>query len=259
MPSFLKFFVAPLMVAVLAAAFAFWLGRSTAPDIAILQGELRWVDIESPIYHQPAGFVRTYAPFLPGNINTKSPAFALFVSAVDRLRLEKNVRVAVLTLRNDSNIKTQGVEVTVEAEGLMYSGQMDGEQIPASAHIDVKPIDPGSKTNVYIVAPSWSRYIETVRALQGGKKVAISVQEVPEGFDSLITLVGSHPTLYYFALLFMVMFVTLVLLILPFAIALRSSVGLRAWTMNAAEVKRLTTLLDYIKQRYPEKSLNSAK
>jgi hypothetical protein len=246
---FWRVIVGPVIVGAILSPIPFLVASYTAPDKAFLKTELRWVDIESPIYGQAPGFGRALTLMFPIPI-AKANAF---VAALDKLRSEKELRVAVLTLTNNSNVRTHDVEVTVDGSGLMYSGLMEGDQVPVSSHISVRPIDPGAKSIVYVVVPTWSDYVGTIRTLEGGKRINIEVQEAPEQFAGIVKFASAHPRWSMLLVGLVLILSVLFVLSVPFGILYRFSVSVRAWMTSSAEVKRINEVLAHIKVHYPER------
>src|SRR5437868_3779487 len=93
---------APLVVAAIVGLAAFYFGRATAPDAPAIRGELRWVDVQNPLFRSRIGYgadiEKALLPFL------KLPGLAF---NLERAREEPQLRVMAITFRNDSAIRTK--------------------------------------------------------------------------------------------------------------------------------------------------------
>jgi hypothetical protein len=241
---------APLIVAAVVGAVAFFWGRATAPDAPSVQAEFKSVDIANPVLASRSGIGANLEKAIQPFFNVSGSG-----AVIDQMSYRSEWRIGVLTFNNNGAVRTKAIEVSVNDPAILFSSGSTGDRpAPTTRQLHLKPLDPGTSTTVYFVSPAWSAYAPTpVRALHDGRKIEIASHDLPAELSGFVRLVDSYPFIIGLLLLAAMISLPLLIMILIGSAIFHYNMDLRARATSKDEIKRTAEFLEYVRAKYPDK------
>jgi hypothetical protein len=242
--------IAPLILLIVGGIGGAIYTRITAPDAPSVRAVLHWVDVDNP-------------KRIALSLNTKliseldsSLKAAFGVNGLAQFitgQYDPRIRIGVLKLSNDSNVRSRPIEVAVDSSMLFSKDAVEPSSSVVS-QMKLKPIDPQKDAIVYIIASPWSPFLTfPVRVLHDDRVVEIVDRAGSETPAALLHFFNRYPFLGFGFFMLCLLGGAMVIFGLPLNLLTTYNIRFRAWGTTLAETKRLLALIDYLRIHYPEK------
>ena len=236
-----KTLAAPLIVAILGGiVVGIIIGRFNRPETPNIFAESQYIDLPNPLYglsDSSAGEIEKTAQATFGKTDIKR--------FIDKTRYDKNLRITKLELTNSGEVRSQEIEISGNSEAAFLSFGTSND--PFSSKIKIKSLDPNASAIVAGLNGMVTSYFPPpILVLQGGKKVDVSSKNIPDSIYDYPPYVPILGILAVISTLFMIIAV-------PIAIVSSYSLKFKAAMTSKQEVAKLLKLLDYMKEKQPEK------
>jgi hypothetical protein len=248
-----KSLIAPLIVAAIVGVAAFAFGRATAPETASIDAQIKWVDIPNPLF----GLASLISPEKMGEIDkyVQSKYKMNGVSlALRKFSFESPVRLSIITLRNTTSVRSKPVEVEGVPGSLLFSDHTVDPQTDYVDKLKLKPFDPDGKVTVYSISVPWSIFTEyPVKVLHDDRKVELKSLDVTDESMPFFRFAVQNPGLVAIFQIVGALSIMIMILFLPFGIAMTKSNSFRTRFTNKKEALKLKGFVDYLQAHRPDK------
>lgn len=221
----------------------------TSPEASFLAANVRWISVPNPLYGVDAKAIGE----LDKSIAT---TFGTVGSLSGPFRFAREIRVAVITINNVSNVRSKEVEIIAKEDSFLYSPQAAPGPKGLTKKILIQPINPLESVQVYGVISGWPYSVsKNISAVYDNKHLPIlGGEEVDQEYGSVLaTIVAGMP--YSSSAIMFVGFLTLFILVISIPIQVLSSFSpkLRAkWTTEQQLTNMLNTI-NLVQTEDPEK------
>lgn len=248
-----KVIVGPLVVIAIVGSFTFFVGRITAPDTASVEAEIKWVDVPNPLQSTLTFIPSSELERLDKLIQLNFKMIGA-TAALRKVQFLGTVRIAVLTLANNTNVRSKQVEVSGSADALLFSGDAAPAQTEYVSKLKIKSLDPGTDATVYVISNPWTPYDSNpVRVLYDDRKVDVKLLEVSEDWQWATRIISGYPILTLIIAVLSFLSFLILCVVLPLGIIYNMNMPFRAKMTTEKDAKKLRAFMDYLAEHYPEK------
>jgi hypothetical protein len=226
---------------------AFFGGRLFAPEIASVQAEMKWLDVENPLFVAGPDAGVKFDKLMGENFQRTG-----FQPIIDRLRGDVSVRLFAVKLSNNTNLRTKEIEISPEYGAVLIS---DYGLRATTKELKLEPLNPRSDKTIYAMVGRVGAFVrDPVRILHDGRRVDISSYDLSDEFQAIVVFMGNYPTLSY--VLAAAGAISLILLLLSATLELlfRKNMDLRARYTADSEIRKQVAFVDFVREKYPEKA-----
>jgi hypothetical protein len=218
----------------------------TSQEVTYVTAEMKWLDGPNPIYGVDAKQLADVDKAI-------SAATGLNFSTTP-FRFEKRARVAVITFRNFSNVRSKEVELITKQDSVLYSPDADDKRQIMGRRIKLKRIDPQESATVYAMVAGWPYSVAAnLSALHDNKKLNIFSTDSEEVENVFAAGVAQFPIAASILMFMGAITLFLLLLIVPFQIAQAISPRIKNRLTSDAVLKSQMDWLGYIEKEHPER------
>jgi hypothetical protein len=251
---FWKAVIAPVLVAAIIGVGAFVWGRMTAPDAPLIDAEIQWVDVPNPITGITALIPPDKQVELDKYVQSRT-GLTKTSAALLKFQFSPTIRIATLSLRNTTSVRSKPIEIQGPDDSIVFALNTVDALTQYSNRVQIKPLDPDGRTSIQIISSGWSPFDDNpVKILHDDRKV--DVKSVIPKTNDLLPFVGwfsQYPALMGLLSLFGILFSVLLLAIVPFGIAMNTSLQFRARMTAKKDAIRQKEFVEYLQANDPEK------
>ncbi|WP_041801541.1 hypothetical protein [Rhodopseudomonas palustris] len=247
MSAWIERLVIPLLLMIIGGIGTVAWQYISAQEISYVTADMKFVETPNPFYGADS---RQLA-----DLEKAVSVVTGFAASALPFRAEKFSRVAVITFRNFSNVRSKEVELIARDDSILYStASLDPKRAVMGRRIKLQPIDPMETSVVYAVVSGWPYSVPAnISAVHDNKKLNIFSNESEDVANTFAAAVAQFPMIVT-ALLFAGALTIIILCIsIPLQIAQAVSPKFRYWLITDALLKQHLEVIRRVEEDHPER------
>jgi hypothetical protein len=249
MSAWIEKFVIPLALLILGGLGTVAWQYITRPDSVYLTASLLSVDVPNPFYSadgkQLSDFEKSIGALTGFNLSSEP------------YRFERSIRIAVVTFRNLSNLRTKEIELISKKDSVLVSPNASEKISKNVTRIKIKPIDPQGTAVAYGVITGWPYSVaQNLTAIYDDKALPIISEDkfdVDDPYLALGIIVARYPIVISALTVVGILALLIMLISIPLGIAQSYSLSLRNKYTNDTLLKQTVDFIRYVEREHPER------
>lgn len=220
----------------------------TSPEATLLSGRVKWVSVPNPLRAVDARSFGEIEKAVAGAFGQKTSALAPF-------QFDREIRVAVITILNLSNVRSKEIEIITKQDSILYSAQVPTAAKGLTKKIVIPSIDPLDSATVYGVIGGWPYSVtENLSAVYDNKRLPILGEDSTQEFGGALATIVSQIPFISSALMFVGLLSLFIIVVsIPFQLVGSFIPRLRVKWTNEYQLKNMLDIIELAQKEDPAK------
>lgn len=236
-------FLAPVLAALVVA---YLLGNYQRTNESLLQTEVNWIETDNPFTSE------TFAPTLQTKDSKLDIALRSELSRV--FDSYNRIRVVTLEIRNASERVAKDIKVSLPSGGIFLKRLEGSANFSAVTQVDIENLAPGADYSMLaMLRPSFAATEPNVLVLHDGMRAPLVSFRTPEYLRWWVSLFDTYPFLFFAIVPSCLVLGFVTLIFLPVGMYAEKNPAFKAAISSKADIRKLQTFLDYLRDHRPDK------